>query len=98
MNGKGVGSRIGNNDVLAKLGSGGTGTVFRARHGRMQRVVALKLLARKLCKDANLLQRFRRDVEAIAYFSHPNIVMAHETEEAPAGQFLVPELVTSQDL
>src|SRR5947209_13997471 len=57
--------RIGNYDVLEKLGAGGMGTVFKARHRRMKRVVALKVLARNLCKDNTFLQRFQREVETL---------------------------------
>ncbi len=90
--------RVGNYDVLDKLGTGGTGTVFKARHRRMKRVVALKVLARTLCKDRTFVQRFQREVETIAQLSHPNIVMAYDADEADVGHFLVMEFVPGQDL
>ncbi len=90
--------RIGNYDVLDKLGTGGTGTVFKARHRRMKRVVALKVLTRSLCKDKTFVQRFQREVETIAQLSHPNIVMAYDADEAAAGHFLVMEFVSGPDL
>src|SRR5262245_53332096 len=65
--------RIGNYDVLDRLGEGGMGTVFKARHRRMKRVVALKVLSRGLAKDDSFVQRFQREVETIARFTHPNI-------------------------
>jgi serine/threonine protein kinase len=89
---------IGNYDLLDKLGSGGTGTVYKARHRRMKRVVALKVLARNLCKDKSFVQRFQREVETIAQLSHPNIVMAHDADEAKIGHFLVMEFVNGEDL
>ncbi|HYT93186.1 MAG TPA: serine/threonine-protein kinase, partial [Gemmataceae bacterium] len=90
--------RIANYDVLDKLGVGGMGTVFKARHRRMKRIVALKVLARSLNKDRTFVQRFQREVETIAQLSHPNIVMAYDADEAKAGHFLVMEFVNGPDL
>jgi serine/threonine-protein kinase len=90
--------RIGNYDVLDRLGAGGMGTVFKARHRRMKRVVALKVLSRSMAQDATFLQRFQREVETIARLSHPNIVMAFDADEAEAGPFLVMEYVDGPDL
>jgi serine/threonine protein kinase/DNA-binding response OmpR family regulator len=90
--------RIGNYDVLDRLGAGGMGTVFKARHRRMKRIVALKVLSRAMAQDATFLQRFQREVETIARLSHPNIVMAFDADEAEAGPFLVMEFVNGPDL
>jgi serine/threonine protein kinase len=90
--------RIGNYEVLDRLGAGGMGTVFKARHRRMKRIVALKVLSRDLAKDETLLRRFQREVETIACLSHPNIVMAHDADEYESGPFLVMEYVNGHDL
>lgn len=90
--------RIGNYDVLDRLGAGGMGTVFKARHRRMKRVVALKVLPRTLAQDATFLQRFQREVETIARLHHPNIVMAFDADEAEIGPFLAMEYVNGPDL
>jgi serine/threonine protein kinase/CheY-like chemotaxis protein len=90
--------RIGNYDILARLGAGGMGTVFKARHRRMKRVVALKLLSGQLAKNESFVQRFQREVEMIARFTHPNIVIAYDADEAEVGHFLVMEFVDGQDL
>jgi serine/threonine protein kinase len=90
--------RIGNYDVLDRLGVGGMGTVFKARHRRMKRIVALKVLSRSLANDESFVQRFQREVETIARFAHPNIVMAYDADEAEVGHFLVMEFVDGQDL
>jgi serine/threonine protein kinase len=90
--------RIGNYDVLDRLGAGGMGTVFKARHRRMKRIVALKLLPQNLAKDVQFVRRFQREVETIARLSHPNIVMAHDADEDAAGPFLVMEFVNGCDL
>ncbi len=90
--------QLGNYEVLDKLGAGGMGTVFKARHRRMKRVVALKVLSRQFCKDEAFVRRFQREVEMLARLSHPNIVMAFDADESPMGHFLVMELVNGKDL
>jgi serine/threonine-protein kinase len=89
---------LGNYEILARLGAGGMGTVFKARHRRMKRVVAIKLMARSIAQDSTFLQRFQREVETVARLSHPNIVMAFDADEAEAGPFLVMEFVNGRDL
>jgi hypothetical protein len=70
---------IGNYVVLNRLGAGGMGTVYKARHRRMHRVVALKLLSRDPTGQSSLAQRFQREVDTIAQLSHPNIVISRRT-------------------
>src|SRR5262245_6206065 len=89
---------VGNYQVLDRLGAGGMGTVYKARHRRMKRVVALKVLSRKAGQSEQFVQRFQREVEAVARLSHPNIVMAHDAGEAGVGPFLVMEFVDGRDL
>jgi serine/threonine protein kinase/FixJ family two-component response regulator len=89
---------IGNYQVLDRLGAGGMGTVYKARHRRMKRVVALKVLSRRVGQSERFVQRFQREVEAVARLSHPNIVMAHDADEAEIGHFLVMEFVNGRDL
>jgi serine/threonine protein kinase/FixJ family two-component response regulator len=90
--------RVGNYDILARLGAGGMGTVFKARHRRMKRVVALKVLSAELGNDPSFVQRFQREVETIARLGHPNVVMAFDADEAEIGHFLVMEFVNGRDL
>jgi serine/threonine protein kinase len=89
---------IGNYQVLDRLGQGGMGTVFKARHRRMRRVVAIKVLSRNVGQSEVFIKRFQREVEAVARLSHPNIVMAHDADEAEVGHFLVMEFVNGRDL
>ncbi|MFN0019844.1 MAG: protein kinase domain-containing protein [Pirellulaceae bacterium] len=90
--------RVGNYDILDRLGAGGMGTVYKARHRRMKRVVALKVLAANLSKNPVFVKRFQREMETIAALGHPNVVMAYDADEAEAGHFLVMEFVNGRDL
>jgi len=96
--GKTRGLVLGNYVLLDKLGRGGMGQVFRARHRRMGRVVALKMLPPKEMRSQDAVKRFRREVKAAARLSHANIVATHDANEADGIQFLVMECVEGQDL
>jgi len=98
LEGRGDSLRLGNYDILSRLGAGGMGTVFKARHRRMKRIVAIKVLAAKLSDNPVFVRRFQREVETIAALGHPNIVMAYDADEAEAGHFLVMEFVNGTDL
>jgi serine/threonine-protein kinase len=89
---------IGNYEVLARLGAGGMGTVYKARHRRMKRLVAIKRLSPDVVKKETFVQRFQREVETLAQFNHPNIVMAFDADEDEIGPFLVMEFVNGRDL
>ncbi|HWC89555.1 MAG TPA: protein kinase, partial [Pirellulales bacterium] len=89
---------LGNYLVLDKLGAGGMGQVFRARHRRMDRVVALKVLPKKLLNSPDAIARFQREVKAAARLTHPNIVTAHDADEVGGMHYLVMEYVEGQDL
>ncbi len=90
--------QIGNYDILDKLGSGGMGTVYKARHRRMKRIVAVKVLATCLGDNKSFVQRFQREVETAARLSHPNIVTAHDADVCEAGNYLVMEFIEGADL
>ena len=90
--------RMGNYEILDRLGAGGMGTVFKARHRRMKRIVALKVLSKEVSQTPTFAHRFQREVETIARLTHPNIVMAFDADEGDAGPFLVMEFVNGRDL
>jgi formylglycine-generating enzyme required for sulfatase activity/serine/threonine protein kinase len=89
---------LGNYVILDKLGQGGMGMVLKARHRRMDRIVALKVLSPTVIKTPDLLSRFHREVKAAAKLQHPNIVMAFDADEANSTHFLVMEYVEGADL
>jgi serine/threonine protein kinase len=73
--------------LLEKLGQGGYGQVFKARHRKLNRLVALKALRPELLKDQETVQRFFREIEVASQLSHPHIVHAYEA--GPIGDLLV---------
>ncbi len=84
--------------VLKALGGGGMGTVYLAEHKMMKRLVALKVIRPDLTARPEVSDRFRREVEAAARLTHPNIVAAHDAEQAGDCLFLVMEFVEGTDL
>ncbi len=96
--GKGKSLVLGNYVLLERIGSGGMGQVFKARHRRMDRIVAIKLLPPALTKDQDAIARFGREVKAAAKISHPNIVAAFDADCADKVHFLVMEFVEGSDL
>ena len=90
--------RVGNYTLLEPIGQGGMGTVFKAEHGVMGQLVALKVLSRAKLHNPVAIQRFRREVKAAASLDHPNIVTAHDAGQVGNVHFLVMEYVEGQDL
>ncbi len=89
---------LGKYRLLERVGRGGMGSVYKARHEVMGRVVALKVMARSLVNDADAVARFKREVRAAAALSHPNIVTAYDADCAGDVHFLVMEYVDGRDL
>jgi serine/threonine-protein kinase len=79
--------------VVRELGAGGMGVVYKAEHRIMGRPVALKVMAAHLTAKAGAVERFRKEVRAAAQLNHPNIVTAHDADEAGGLHFLVMEFV-----
>lgn len=84
--------------VLEMLGSGGMGVVYKARHRLMDRLVALKVIHPRLADRPAVVERFCREARAAARLAHPNIVAAHDAEQAGESHFLVMEYVAGTDL
>ena len=96
--GKHKGLILGDYVVLDRIGAGGMGEVYRARHERMKRTVAVKVLPTAVTKSVDAVQRFQREVEAAAKLIHPNVVTAFDAGEAAGLHFLVMEYVEGEDL
>jgi WD40 repeat protein/serine/threonine protein kinase len=84
--------------LLQRLGHGGMGEVFKARHRRLGRVVALKVIRKERLADADAVRRFQREVRAAASLSHPQIVHAFDADCVGDRYFLVMEFVDGTDL
>jgi serine/threonine protein kinase len=84
--------------LLERLGEGGMGQVFKARHQRLQRVVALKLIRKDRLANPDAVQRFQREARAAARLSHPNIVTLYDADEAAGTHFFAMEYVEGTDL
>jgi serine/threonine protein kinase/Tol biopolymer transport system component len=96
-----AGARLGPYEILAPLGAGGMGEVYRARDTRLDRLVAVKVLSSHLSADPQLRQRFEREARAISSLNHPNICALYDVGEVATPEpihFLVMELVDGESL
>jgi serine/threonine-protein kinase len=92
------GTRLGPYDVVAQIGAGGMGEVYRARDTKLNRDVALKVLPDAFALDANRLARFRREAQVLASLNHPNIAAIYGFEDSGSTHALVLELVEGSTL
>ncbi len=92
------GSRLGPYEIVARIGVGGMGEVYRARDTRLQRDVAVKVIPSAMAADAERLARFEREAQVVASLNHPNIAAAYGLEEAGPIKALVLELVAGPTL
>ena len=96
-----AGTRLGPYEVIAQIGAGGMGEVFRARDTRLDRDVAIKILPAAFADDAGRRERFEREAKAIAALSHPNIVAIFDTgrtSDQPPVSYVVTELLEGETL
>ena len=92
------GARLGPYEVIASIGVGGMGEVYRARDTKLNRDVALKVLPDVFARDPDRLARFTREAQTLASLNHPNIAHIHGLEESNGVRALVMELVEGEDL
>ena len=90
--------RLGDYEILEIIGSGGMGVVYKARHVRLGRVVALKVLPERLLSNSQLLARFRKEMQSIGRLNHANIVHAYDAREENGVHILVMELIDGVSL
>jgi Tol biopolymer transport system component len=91
------GTRLGPYEILAPLGAGGMGEVYRAHDPRLRREVALKILPAAVAQDPERLKRFEREARAVAALSHPNLVVVHDVGVGDPP-YIVMELVAGGPL
>ncbi|MEI6669873.1 MAG: protein kinase [Acidobacteriota bacterium] len=92
------GEHLGPYEVLAKLGEGGMGEVYRARDAKLNRDVAIKILPEALAADPAALARFEREAQAVAALSHPNILSIFDFGREGATAYAVMELLEGETL
>jgi Tol biopolymer transport system component len=96
-----AGTRIGSYEIVAPLGAGGMGEVYRARDSKLKREVAIKVLPADIAGDRDRLARFQREAEVLASLNHPHIAHVYGVEDPSTGSgqaALVMELVEGEDL
>src|SRR5580700_3966944 len=85
-----AGTRLGPYEILAPIGAGGMGEVYKARDTRLDREVAIKVLPAALAQDPERLARFEREAKVLASLNHPNIAQIYGIEERALVMELVP--------
>ncbi len=85
--------QLGQYRLLDRVGRGGMGTVYKARHPKLKRIVAIKVLPAQTMQDSQTVDRFLREMEAVGKLEHPNIVRAYDAGEADGRHFLVMEFI-----
>ena len=85
------GAKLGPYEILAPLGAGGMGEVYRARDTRLDREVAIKVLPDSMTRDADRIARFEREAQSISQFAHPYICTLHDIGNHDGNDYLVME-------
>ena len=92
------GSRLGPYEILAPIGAGGMGEVWKARDAKLDRNVAIKVLPQSVAADPDTLARFEREAKAVAALSHPNILSIHDFGNQDGIAYAVMELLEGETL
>src|ERR1700752_5090388 len=94
----GTGTRLGSYELLAQIGAGGMGEVYKAHDTKLGRDVAIKILPEAFAHDPERLSRFQREAKMLASLNHPNIATIHGLEQSNGTSYLVMELVSGETL
>src|SRR5258706_1843583 len=92
------GTKLGPYEILAPLGAGGMGEVYRATDTRLNRTVAIKVLSSHLSLRPDLRKRFEREAKAISNLNHPHICTLHDIGQAEGFDYLVMEYLEGETL
>src|SRR5215475_10386359 len=91
-----IGAQFGSHEIIALLGKGGMGEVYRARDTKLKRDVAIKILPDEFSHDADRVSRLQREAEVLASLNHSNIAAIYDVQEANGSRFLILELIEGQ--
>ncbi len=94
----GTGDKVGPYEILAALGAGGMGEVYRARDTRLERDVAIKVLTESFTGDPDRLRRFQQEARAVATLNHPNILVVYEIGDFRDSCYMITELLEGETL
>ena len=92
------GTKLGSYEIVAALGAGGMGEVYRARDTRLERSVAIKILPAEFSADSDRLRRFEREARSASALNHPNIVTIYELGQDGSTHYIAMELVEGKTL
>ena len=92
------GTRLGPYEILAPIGAGGMGEVYRARDARLKRDVAIKVLPASLSQDPDRMRRFEAEAEAAGGLNHPNITAVYDLGSFDGSPYIVTELLEGETL
>src|SRR5882757_6607749 len=93
-----AGTKLGPYEIVAPLGAGGMGEVYRARDPRLGREVAVKVLPAYFCRDPDRLRRFEQEARAAGALNHPNILAVYDVGTHDGAPYLVTELLEGTTL
>src|SRR5262245_14359969 len=93
-----AGSKLGPYEILAPIGAGGMGEVYRAKDPRLGREVAIKVLPASFSQDADRLKRFEQEARSASALNHPNIVTIHEIGSVDRTSYMAMELIEGASL
>src|SRR5215813_5649014 len=93
-----TGMKLAHYQILASLGAGGMGEVYRARDARLDRDVAIKVLPERLANAPDALTRFEREAKTLAALSHPNLVAIFDVGTHEGISFVVMEFLAGETL
>ena len=93
-----IGSRLGSYEIVALIGAGGMGEVYRAKDVKLGRDVAIKVLHEQFASDHEHLQRFEQEARAASALNHPNIIIVYDIGRHGSTPFIVMELLEGRSL
>src|SRR5215212_2178040 len=93
-----AGTMLGPYRILAAIGAGGMGEVYRARDDRLERDVAVKVLSLQLVADADVVRRFEQEARAAGMLNHPNILAIYDIGSEGERRYIVSELLEGESL